>query len=304
MPFPRKVTLIEVGPRDGLQNEHQIIPTALKIKFIDALSKSGLSVIEATSFVSSQWVPQMADHTEVMAGIQRHPHTRYMALVPNKQGLMNALKAATPAIAVFTSPSEKFTKKNTNCSIEESLNRISEVIVIAKKHNIPVRGYISCALGCPYEGDIPVPRVVSLVQKLLDMGCYQISLGDTIGIATPHQVQRLIDSCTQTISVDALAVHFHDTYAQALTNIYVSLEKGISTIDSAVAGLGGCPYATGASGNVATEDVVYLLNGLNITCGVDLMRLTQAGHLICDYLGQAPRSKVAVALRNKTTNRK
>ncbi|PNT89567.1 hydroxymethylglutaryl-CoA lyase [Coxiella burnetii] len=299
MPLPKKVTLVEVGPRDGLQNEPQNVPTHLKIEFINQLSQSGLSVIEATSFVSPKWVPQMADHREVMEGITRNPSVRYTALVPNEQGFDDALDAHISEVSVFTAASETFSQKNTNCSIEESLNRIARVIERAKKNNLAVRGYVSCVLGCPYEGEIALHQVLTVAERLVNLGCYQISLGDTIGIGTPLKAQQLIDVICSKIPIEKIAVHFHDTYAQALTNIYVSLEKGVSTIDSAVAGLGGCPYAPGAGGNVATEDVVYLLNGMKIECGVDLKRLTRAGRLICDYLGRPSRSKVAIALASR-----
>ncbi|PHH57062.1 hydroxymethylglutaryl-CoA lyase [Coxiella burnetii] len=299
MPLPKKVTLVEVGPRDGLQNEPQNVPTHLKIEFINQLSQSGLSVIEATSFVSPKWVPQMADHRELMEGITRNPSVRYTALVPNEQGFDDALDAHISEVSVFTAASETFSQKNTNCSIEESLNRIARVIERAKKNNLAVRGYVSCVLGCPYEGEIAPHQVLTVAERLVNLGCYQISFGDTIGIGTPLKAQQLIDVISSKIPIEKIAVHFHDTYAQALTNIYVSLEKGVSTIDSAVAGLGGCPYAPGAGGNVATEDVVYLLNGMKIECGVDLKRLTRAGRLICDYLGRPSRSKVAIALASR-----
>lgn len=300
MTFPKNVTVVEVGPRDGLQNEISNIPTELKINFINQLSETGLTAIETTSFVSPKWVPQMADHIEVMKNITRHPNVHYIVLVPNKQGLTDALKVNVQEIAVFAAASETFSQKNTNCSIEESLNRITQVIKDAKKNNIRVRGYVSCVLGCPYEGDITPEQVLAVSEKLIKLGCYQVSLGDTIGIGTPNKTLKLIETLRQKIPVEHLAVHFHDTYALALTNIYVSLEQGISTIDSSVAGLGGCPYAPGAGGNVATEDVVYLLNGLNIHSGIDLKRLIRAGKLICDHLQQPSRSKVAIALSKAT----
>jgi hydroxymethylglutaryl-CoA lyase len=300
MTLPKKVTIVEVGPRDGLQNEPKNIPTALKIEFINQLSQTGLKIIEATSFVSPKWIPQLADHSEVLRDISHHPKVKYPVLVPNEQGLTDALNAGAKEIAVFTAASETFNQKNINCSIEESLNRIAKVIAIAKKHNMAVRGYVSCALGCPYEGKITPAQVLAVAEKLIHLGCYQVSLGDTIGVGTPNRAQALIDHVSKKIPVEKIAVHFHDTYAQALANIYVCLEKGISTIDSSVAGLGGCPYAPGAGGNVATEDVVYLLNGLDIESGVDLPRLAQAGRLICDYLQQPPRSKVSIALAHAT----
>ncbi len=298
-----KVTIVEVGPRDGLQNEPKNIPTALKIDFINKLSQSGLPVIEATSFVSPKWVPQMADHSDVIQGIERNTNVRYSALVPNEHGLEDALATNIQEIAVFTAASETFSKKNTNCTIAESLERIKNIIDLAKERNIMVRGYVSCTLGCPYEGDIELSAVTALSEKLIDLGCYQVSLGDTIGVGTAKQAKNMVKAVKQHIAVDQLAIHFHDTYAQALTNIYACLDEGIRTIDSAVAGLGGCPYAPGAGGNVATEDVVYLLNGLGLETGIDLNKLTAAGKLICDYLEQTPRSKVALAL-SKASYRK
>lgn len=300
MALPKSVTIVEVGPRDGLQNENRFIPTALKIQFINQLSSAGLSVIETTSFVSPKWVPALSDHSEVMQGIIRDPQIHYTALVPNEQGLTDAIKASVKDIAVFTAASETFTQKNINCSIAESLDRIGPVVATAKKNNMRVRGYVSCVLGCPYEGTISPVAVVQVAKKLIDLGCDEISLGDTIGIGTPTQAIQLIDVVTETIPIEKIAVHFHDTYGQALTNIYACMEKGVAIIDSSVAGLGGCPYAPGAGGNVATEDVVYLLNGLGIKNGVDLDQLVKAGQLICDYLQELPRSKVAIALKHAT----
>jgi len=300
MTLPKKVTVVEVGPRDGLQNEPNDIPTKIKIDFINRLSQTGLQIIEATSFVSSKWVPQMGDHTEVMKGIKRNPNVRYTALAPNLQGLEDALASKAQEIAVFTAASEMFSQKNTNCSIEESLNRIASVIEGAKKNNIPVRGYVSCAIACPYEGKIDPKQVMNVSEKLLNLGCYQISLGDTIGVGTPNKVEKLINVVSQKIPIDKLAVHFHDTYAQALVNIYTALEKGIATVDSSVAGLGGCPYAPGAGGNAATEDVVYLLDGLGIENGIDLRQLAKTGRMICDHLNILPRSKVSIALAGAT----
>lgn len=293
------VNIVEVGPRDGLQNEPKNIPTELKIRFINALADAGLKYIEATSFVSPKWVPQMADHTAVMQGIQRKPGVHYSALVPNIHGLEDAVNANVQEIAVFTAASETFSKKNTNCSIEESLARIYQVIEKAKPHQIPIRGYISCTLGCPYEGKINISEVARIAGKLISLGCHQISLGDTIGVGTANQAKALIKAVRQEIPIAKIAVHFHDTYAQALTNIYVSLEEGVTTVDSASAGLGGCPYAPGAGGNVATEDVVYLLDGLGIKTNIDLFKLARAGLIICDYLQQPPRSKVSIALASK-----
>lgn len=300
MTLPAKVMIVEVSPRDGLQNEPKNIPTALKIEFINQLSQTGLKIIEATSFVSPKWIPQLADHSEVLSGITQNPAVRYPVLVPNEQGLLDAIHAGAKEVSVFTAASETFNQKNINCSIETSLNRIADVITMAKKKNIPVRGYVSCVLGCPYEGKITPAQVAAVAEKLMTLGCYQISLGDTIGVGTPNRAQALIDHVCQKIPVENIAVHFHDTYAQALANIYVCLEKGVSTIDSSVAGLGGCPYAPGAGGNVATEDVVYMLNGLGIKSGVDLQRVANAGRLICDFLQQPPRSKVSMALTYAT----
>ena len=300
--FPQHVTIVEVGPRDGLQNESKTISTDIKIQFIDQLSQTGLPVIEAASFVAPKWVPQMADHSEVMKGIKRNPNVRYAALVPNVHGFKEAIASGANEVAVFTAASETFSRKNTNCSIEESFNRIADIMQVAKKENIPVRGYVSCTLGCPFEGAIKPEQVLDVAYKLLTLGCYQISLGDTIGVGTPNRVQTLIDVVTKKVPIDKIAIHFHDTYAQALVNIYVCLAKGISTIDSSTAGLGGCPYAPGASGNVATEDVVYMLNGLGIHTGVDLKKLTAAGQMICQALGIKPRSKASAALARTSDN--
>ena len=291
-----RITLVEVGARDGLQNELQTIPTELKIRLIDALAESGLPVIEATSFVSPKWVPQMADHADVMRGITRKENVRYPVLVPNERGFNDAIAAGATEIAVFTAASEAFSQKNTNCSIDESFDRISAVLNLAKQKSIPVRGYLSCVLGCPYEGEVPLKQVVKVAEKLIDLGCYQVSLGDTIGIGTPNKARALVQAVKQSVAIEQIAVHFHDTYAQALVNIYSAIEEGVRTVDSAVSGLGGCPYAPGAGGNVATEDVVYMLSGMGIETGVDLPVLVKAGQLICDYLGHAPRSKAALAI--------
>ncbi len=291
----KSVTLVEVGPRDGLQNEPDFVPTATKIDFINQLSLTGLKKIEATSFVSPKWVPQMADHAEVMQAITRNPAVSYAALVPNQQGLENALKTKPDEIAVFTAASETFSQKNTHCSIAESLERIQTVVNAAQAENIPVRAYISCVLGCPYEGNIITQHVTELAKQLHEMGCYQISLGDTIGIGTANQAAQLIREVAQAVPLENIAIHFHDTYGQALANIYACLELGITTIDSSVAGLGGCPYAPGASGNVATEDVVYLLNGLGIDTGIDLDALINVGQTICQRIKRPYRSKVGQA---------
>ena len=296
MPFPNVVKLVEVGPRDGLQNEAQSIPTATKIDFINQLSATGLRVIEATSFVSPKWIPQLADHREVFLGIKQHPSIRYPVLIPNAKGLENALAVGVKDIAVFATPSELFCQRNTHCSIAESIQRIAAVMAIAKKQDLRVRGYLSCVLGCPYEGEMAAEKVVKLAATLLELGCEEISLGDTIGVGTPPKTKQLLTTVLQSVPAEKLAVHFHDTYGQALVNIYVALSCGISVIDSSVAGLGGCPYAKGASGNVATEEVVYLLQGLGIETGVDLKKLIMAGRYISEQLGRAPQSKVSQAL--------
>ncbi|OGT35327.1 MAG: hydroxymethylglutaryl-CoA lyase [Gammaproteobacteria bacterium RIFCSPHIGHO2_12_FULL_37_14] len=295
MLFPKHVKLVEVSPRDGLQNEAMLIPTAIKIDFINQLSATGLSVIEATSFVSPKWIPQLADNREVWQGMTKKPDVSYPVLVPNIQGLENALAVGVKAIAVFTTPSEQFSQKNTHCSVAESLQRIQAVIHLAKEQQLAIRAYISCALGCPYEGDISPKKVAELANQLYRMGCDEISLSDTIGVGTPFKTKQLLEAVLQYMPAIQLAVHFHDTYGQALTNIYVALEHGIATIDSSVAGLGGCPYAQGASGNVATEDVLYMLNGLGIETGVDLKQLIMVGRFISQQLGREPRSKVNLA---------
>lgn len=293
MRLPRSVKLVEVGPRDGLQNESRIIPAEIKVEFINRLSETGLKVIEATSFVSPKWIPQLADSEFVLSHINRKPDIIYPVLVPNKIGLENALKAGATEIAVFTAATETFCQKNTNCSLQESLERCAEVIVMAKKHKkINIRGYISCVLGCPYEGEVKPSQVVPIAEKLAQWGCHEISLGDTIGVGTPHKAQLLIETVVKKVPRKKLAVHFHDTYGQALANLLAVLEKGISVIDSSVSGLGGCPYAKGASGNVATEDVLYMLNGLGIETGVDMEKLLKTGRFISDFLQRSPRSKL------------
>ena len=289
------VKIIEVGPRDGLQNEVSLLSVAQKVELINLLSKTGLTHIEAGSFVSPKWVPQMASSNEVFKHINRSSTVRYTALTPNLQGLESALESGVDEIAVFTAASETFCKTNINCSIEESINRFKPLIRLAKQNNIKVRGYVSCIMGCPYEGEIPQQNVIETSRKLLELGCYEVSLGDTIGVGTANRVTSLLTLLKKEFSTDELAVHFHDTYGQALTNIYASLDKGIRTIDTSVAGLGGCPYAKGASGNVATEDVIYMLNGLGLSTGVDLNKLIEAGHYICRQLNKQNGSKVALA---------
>ncbi|MCU1418785.1 MAG: Hydroxymethylglutaryl-CoA lyase [Schumannella sp.] len=293
MSFPKRVRIYEVGPRDGLQNEKEIVPAAVKIELINRLSATGLGHIEATSFVSPKWVPQMADAGQVMAEIIRRPGVFYPVLVPNEKGMEAALVAGAKEIAVFASASETFSQKNINCSIAESLERFAPVMQTAKQHGIVVRGYVSCVAGCPYEGDIAPSAVADVAEQLFTLGCYEISLGDTIGVGTPAQIQKMLNAVIAKVAVDKLALHCHDTYGQALVNIYAGLEMGIAVVDSSVAGLGGCPYAKGATGNVATEDVLYMLNGLGIDAGVNLKKVIEAAWFISDYLGRRPVSKLA-----------
>lgn len=299
MALPRQVRIVEVGPRDGLQNEPGVVSAAVKIELIDRLAEAGLPAIEATAFVSPKWVPQMADNAEVMAGIRRKPGVAYPVLVPNLKGFEAALAAGAKEVAVFGAASEAFSRKNINCSVAESLARFEPVAQAAKQHGVAVRGYVSCVVGCPYQGAVEPAAVAEVAQALYRMGCYEISLGDTIGVGTPGKVQAMLSAVAQAVPMDRLAVHFHDTYGQALANIFSALELGVATIDSSVAGLGGCPYAKGASGNVATEDVIYLLNGLGIEAGVDLDRVFEAGQYICAHLQRVPSSKVARALAAK-----
>jgi hydroxymethylglutaryl-CoA lyase len=293
------VKLVEVGPRDGLQNEAAMVPTEIKIDFIQQLAETGLSVIEATSFVSPKWIPQLADAGDVFRGIVKKPGVSYPVLVPNTKGLDNALAVGATDIAVFTTPSEQFSQKNTGCSVAESMQRIAAIMQQAKEKKLRVRGYISCVLGCPYEGEMQAEKVAKQASELFALGCHEISLGDTIGVGTPSKTKRLIDVVSSATPIEHLAVHFHDTYGQALANIYVALQAGISVIDSAVAGLGGCPYAKGASGNVATEDVLYMLNGMNIKTGVNLEKLVQVGRFIVQQLNTKMQSKVNLALSNR-----
>lgn len=299
MQLPRQVRMVEVGPRDGLQNEAQIVPAATKIALIEQLADAGLCIVEAGSFVSPKWIPQMADTAEVLAGLKRKPGVSYPVLVPNMKGLAAALAARVEEIAIFAAASESFSQRNINCSIAESLARFAPVAEAAHRHRLRLRGYISCVVDCPYEGPIAPASVADLAARLLAMGCYEISLGDTIGTGTPGRIQAMIQQVAEAVPRERLAVHFHDTYGQALANILASLEQGIAVIDSSVAGLGGCPYARGASGNVASEDVLYLLSGLGIRTGVDLARLAAAGRFISQALGREPASKVARALAAK-----
>jgi len=296
--FPDRVKIVEVGPRDGLQNE---VPVSMedKVKLIDALSETGLSVIESGSFVSPKWVPQMAGSAEIFEAIDKKPNICYPALTPNMRGYEAAREVGVKEVAIFGAASEAFSQKNINCSIEESLARFEPIMAQAKLDGIKVRGYVSCVLGCPYEGEVAVEKVVEVARTLYDMGCYEISLGDTIGVGTPEKAKMMLASVAQAVPIEHLAVHFHDTYGQALANIYACLELGVSVVDSAVAGLGGCPYAKGASGNVATEDVVYILSGLGIEHGVDINKLARAGQQICSALGKPGNSKVATALLAK-----
>lgn len=293
--LPNKVNIIEVGARDGLQNEKSVT-LADKVRLIDRLSLSGLSHIEAGSFVSPKWVPQMADSAQVFASIQQQAGIVYSALTPNLAGLERAIASGVKQVAVFGSASESFSQKNINCSISESLERFEPVIALAKQHNIAVRGYLSCTMVCPYEGIIEPKQTASIAKQLFAMGCYEVSLGDTVGKGTPNRVSAMLEELLTQLPKEALAMHFHDTYGQALANIYQGLLMGISTIDSAVAGLGGCPYAKGASGNVATEDVLYLCDNLGIETGVDLEAINLAGWEICRALDKQPVSKVALAM--------
>lgn len=295
MPLPKKVTLVEVSPRDGLQNESTFIPTDIKIQFIEQLAQSGLKNIELTSLVSPQWVPQLADHKEVIQHTKTFPDVIYSVLVPNEHGYQQARALELKHIAVFTAASNTFCQKNINRTLAQSLIDYEAIVQDAKQHGLSVRGYVSCALGCPYEGKIAPEAVLEVAQQLLAMGCDEISIGDTIGIGTVHGVQVLSELLLKHIPIDKLAVHFHDTYGQALANIYAALELGIHIIDASVAGLGGCPYAKGASGNVATEDVLYMLNGLGIETGVSMEKLLAADRFICQYLNRPSRSKVAIA---------
>ncbi|XP_021862282.1 uncharacterized protein [Spinacia oleracea] len=293
--IPKYVKIVEVGPRDGLQNEKYIVPTDVKIELIKMLAFSGLPVIEATSFVSPKWVPQLADAKFVMQAVQNVQGSRFPVLTPNLKGLEAAVAAGAKEVAVFASASESFSKSNINCTIEESLIRYRDVASAAEKFSLPVRGYISCVVGCPVEGAVSTSQVAYVAKELSDMGCYEISLGDTIGVGTPGTVIPMLEAVIDVVPIEKLAVHFHDTYGQALSNIFLSLQMGISAVDSSIAGLGGCPYAKGASGNVATEDVVYMLNGLGIETKVDLQKLLLAGDFICKHLGRASGSKAATA---------
>ena len=294
--LPAVVRIVEVGPRDGLQNEAGVVPIEAKVALIEALAEAGLRVIEAGSFVSPKWVPQMADTDQVLARLRRVPGTSYPVLVPNMQGFAAAAAAGVEEIAVFGAASESFSRRNINCSIAESLDRFRPVAAAALARGMRLRGYVSCVLGCPYEGEVAPSAVAAVAGALAEMGCAEISLGDTIGVGTPLKAQAMLRAVAQVVPMERLAVHFHDTWGQALANILACLELGVSVVDSAVAGLGGCPYANGATGNVATEDVVYMLNGMGIETGVDLARLAAAGRMISAALGRPPASKVAQVL--------
>lgn len=298
--FPDFVRIVEVGARDGLQNE-AAVSTQDKVALINAIADAGLKDIEAGAFVSPKWVPQMADSSDVISALNL-PNVNLSALTPNLRGAEAAKQVGIQEFAIFTAASEAFCQKNINCSIDESIDRFKDVMAFAKANNIRVRGYVSCVMGCPYQGDVDYNDVLKVSERLLELGCYEISLGDTIGVGTAKKVDELLDLLLQHIDKSKLAVHFHDTYGQALTNIYTALSRGIATVDSAVAGLGGCPYAKGASGNVATEDVVYLLQGLGIEHGIDLERLAKAGWAICSALNKQPVSKVSLALKNTQNN--
>ncbi len=297
MTLPGKVKIVEVGPRDGLQNEKQLVPVKVRIELIHKLAAAGLSSIEAGSFVSPKWVPQMADSDKVLKVISRKADTSYPVLVPNMKGLDAAIAAGADEIAIFAAASESFSKKNINCSIDDSLERFKPVSDLALEKGIKVRGYVSCVLGCPYEGEVNPDTVVNVTEQLLQMGCYEVSLGDTIGVGTPAKARQLLESVATRVGINKLAIHFHDTYGQALANIYACLELGVSVIDSSIAGLGGCPYAAGASGNAATEDVLYMLNGLGIETNVNSDKLIDTSWYISEQLQRQPASKIALALK-------
>jgi len=296
MNHPHSVRIVEVGPRDGLQNESAVIPVEMKVSLIEALAGAGLKTVESGSFVSPQWVPQMAGTGDVLARLRRLDGVSYPVLVPNLRGLEDAIRAHVQEIAIFAAASETFSHRNINCTIAESLDRLRPVAAAALARGIKLRGYVSCALGCPFEGEIAPPAVVRVARDLYAMGCYEISLGDTIGAGTPLKAQRMLQAVAEHIPIGALAVHFHDTWGQALANILAALELGVAVVDSSVAGLGGCPYAPGATGNVATEDVLYMLQGMGIHTGVDLEKLAAAGRMISQHLGRRPASKAALAL--------
>ncbi|PJK09659.1 hydroxymethylglutaryl-CoA lyase [Lysobacteraceae bacterium NML95-0200] len=292
---PNHIRIVEVGPRDGLQNEKTFIATADKIELINRLSQTGLKTIEATSFVSPKWVPQMADAAEVFAGIEKHPGIHYPVLTPNLQGYERARAVGVQEVAVFTAASEAFNRKNTNAGIDESLQRFAPILEAAKQDGIKVRGYVSTVLGCPYQGEVPLDDVVRVAHALHQMGCYEISLGDTIGVGTPGKARAMLRAVAEAVPMSALAIHFHDTYGQALANILACLEEGVAVLDSAVSGAGGCPYAQGASGNVASEDLVYMLHGLGLETGINLDLMVDTGQWLAGKLGRTTSSKVTRA---------
>eukprot|EP00884_Botryococcus_braunii_P015803 jgi/Botrbrau1/2906/Bobra.0036s0046.1 len=294
--FPSSVTVVEVGPRDGLQNEPQQVPTSVKVELIDRLSDAGVPVIEATSFVSPKWIPQLADSAEVLEHIRRRPGARYPVLTPNLKGFQRAVEAGAREVAIFAAASETFSKKNINCSIKESLARYQDVVSAAREVGIPVRGYVSVAVGCPYEGSVKPAAAAKVAKALHDMGCYEVSMGDTTGVGTAGSIASMFQACKEEMPVDQLAAHLHDTYGQGVANTLVALQQGISVFDSSLAGLGGCPYAPGASGNVATEDLVYLFEGLGIRHGIDMDKLLDASEFICTFLNRRNHSRVATAL--------
>ncbi len=300
MTLPARVKIVEVGPRDGLQNEKQVVPTEIKIELIERLAEAGLSVIEATSFVSPKWVPQMGDNAAVLAGIRRRPGAVYTALTPNLQGFDGAVTAQADEVAIFAAASEAFSRKNINCSIAESLKRFEPVVAAASALEIPVRGYVSCVVGCPYEGAVAPEKTAEVAKILFDMGCYEVSLGDTIGVGNPASIARMIEACARVVPIEKLAGHYHDTYGMAIANIYASLRAGMAVFDASVAGLGGCPYAKGASGNVATEDVVYLLDGLGIQTGIDLAKLAAVGEWIAATINRPNGARAGRALYAKS----
>ena len=297
MARPQRVKIIEVGPRDGLQNEAQPVATSTKVEFINRLVEAGCSYLEVGAFVSPKWVPQMADTSEVLTALKKRAGVTYAALVPNMHGLEAALEAGLEEVSIFTAASETFSRENTNASIDESFERFKNVAVVALKQGLRIRGYVSTVLGCPYEGEIAPEKVADVAERLIALGCYEISLGDTIGVGTPDTARQMVEKVTERVPVDKLALHFHDTYGQALANIYACLELGVSVVDSSVAGLGGCPYAPGASGNVATEDVVYMLDGMGIETGINLQKLAEAGWFVSDALDRSPSGRVSQALR-------
>jgi hydroxymethylglutaryl-CoA lyase len=296
MALPGRVKMVEVGPRDGLQNEPGVVPAAIKIELIDRLSDSGLPVIEATSFVSPKWVPQMGDAAEVMAGIRRKPGVSYPVLTPNMKGLEGAMAAGATEVAIFAAATETFSQRNTNCSIAESFARFEPVCRTALANGIRVRGYISVVLGCPYEGEVNPQAVADVAKRLLDLGCYEVSLGDTVGAGTPGKTRRLIEAVSQNVPAEKLGGHFHDTFGQALANILAALEMGVATFDSSISGLGGCPYSPGATGNVASEDVLYMLDGMGIHTGVSMAGLLDASEFISNSLSRPTASRAGRAL--------